>query len=370
MAEGMFRVLIAGGGIAGLETLMALRALAGDRVELMLVAPENDFVYRPLAVEEPYSAGRVHRIPLEEAAADAGAAFASSTIVELDSSKKIVKTGGGEELEYEALVMALGAESVPVVPRAITWDDRASTDFIGGFVQDFEGGYSRRLAVVIPPGPGWPLRGYEIALYITIDVRRMGLVVETTVVEPMASPIEAVGAEARARLMEELAKAGIAVLQTDHVDVYPGAVVLEPLGQRVVVDRVVALPVLRGRPIAGVPVDANGFVEVDSHCRLRDLEGVWAAGDGTAFPVKSGGFASEQADVVAGDIAALAGADVERRPFDPADRAELLALPAGRHLTDWLSTRAGESVATGLTTRGLPVLTYLERDFSAGWRGA
>jgi sulfide:quinone oxidoreductase len=369
MAEPMFRVLIAGGGIAGLETLMALRALAGDRVELMLVAPENDFVYRPLAVEEPHSAGRVHRIPLEEAAADADAAFASSTIVELDSSNKIVRTGAGDELEYEALVIALGAEPVPVVPRAVTWDDRADADFIGGFVQDFEGGYSRRLAVVIPPGPGWPLRGYEIALYITVDVRRMGLMVETTVVEPMASPIEAVGAEARGRLMKELADAGITVLQTDHVDVYPGAVVLEPSGQRLEVDRVVALPVLRGRPIAGLPADANGFIEVDRYGRVRDLDSVWAAGDGTAFPVKSGGFASEQADVVAEDIAALAGADVERRPFDPVDRAELLALPVGRHLTDWLSTREGEPVLTGLTARGLPVMTYLERDFAAGWRG-
>jgi sulfide:quinone oxidoreductase len=327
MAEPMFRVLIAGGGIAGLETLMALRALAGDRVELMLVAPENDFVYRPLAVEEPHSAGRVHRIPLEEAAADADAAFASSTIVELDSSNKIVRTGAGDELEYEALVIALGAE------------------------------------------PGWPLRGYEIALYITVDVRRMGLMVETTVVEPMASPIEAVGAEARGRLMKELADAGITVLQTDHVDVYPGAVVLEPSGQRLEVDRVVALPVLRGRPIAGVPADANGFIEVDRYGRVRDLDSVWAAGDGTAFPVKSGGFASEQADVVAEDVAALAGADVERRPFDPVDRAELLALPVGRHLTDWLSTREGEPVLTGLTARGLPIMTYLERDFAAGWRG-
>ena len=38
------RVLVAGGGVAGLETLLALRALAGDRVDITLVAPELRFI--------------------------------------------------------------------------------------------------------------------------------------------------------------------------------------------------------------------------------------------------------------------------------------------------------------------------------------
>jgi sulfide:quinone oxidoreductase len=38
------RFVIAGGGVAGLEALLALHALAGDRVELTLVSPTADFV--------------------------------------------------------------------------------------------------------------------------------------------------------------------------------------------------------------------------------------------------------------------------------------------------------------------------------------
>lgn len=34
-------VLVAGGGVAGLETMMALRSLAAGRVELALVAPPS-----------------------------------------------------------------------------------------------------------------------------------------------------------------------------------------------------------------------------------------------------------------------------------------------------------------------------------------
>jgi hypothetical protein len=55
---GGVRVLIAGGGVAGLEALLALRALAGDLVDLELLAPEPAFWYRPLAVAEPFDAGR------------------------------------------------------------------------------------------------------------------------------------------------------------------------------------------------------------------------------------------------------------------------------------------------------------------------
>ena len=369
MAEDSLRVLIAGGGVAGLETLLALRALAGDHVDLMLVAPENEFVYRPLGVEKPYSAGRLHRVPLEEVAEAAGAAFASSTIVELDAARKLVKTGSGGELEYDALVLALGAEAVPVVARALTWDDRAETELIGGFVQDFEGGYSGRLAVVIPPGPGWPLRGYEVALYITQDVRGMGLEIETTVIEPEQSPLAAVGKSAQQQVMDALADAGIPVMQSEAVEVGAGTVALGAGGQQLTVDRVLALPVLRGRSIEGLPTDADGFIQVDGHCRVAGIERVWAAGDATAFPVKAGGFASEQADVVAADIAALAGADVEPRPFDPTGRDELLGLPAGQHLTAWLSEREGVDLSTGLPATGVPVLTYLERDLAAGWRG-
>ena len=55
--------------------------------------------------------------------------------------------------------------------------------------------------------------------------------------------------------------------------------------------------------------------------RVADV--VWAAGDCTAFSVKTGGLAAEQAYVAAPGIAAAAGASVQERPFDPVLRADL-----------------------------------------------
>jgi sulfide:quinone oxidoreductase len=376
MAEGAFRVLIAGGGVAGLEALLAVHELAGDQVDLMLVAPEDDFVYRPLAVQKPYSVGRVHRVPLSEAAKGAGAGFAGTTVQEVDLAGNGVTTSDGTRLEYDALVLAVGAEPHPVISRALTWDDRADAELIGGFVRDFEEGYSRRLAVIVPSGPSWPLRGYELALSITLDVKRMGLEIDTSLVQPERSPLDALGGAGQHQLMDELAAAGVSVFFADQVDVevedgQQRTLVLSPSGERIEADRVVALPTLRGRTVKGVPTDENGFIDVDEHCRVRAVDGVWAVGDGTTFPVKSGGIAAEQADAAAEDIAALAGADVAAHPFDPADRRELLGLPAAPYLRGWLTAREGEDVSTAVAPEArLPVLTYLERDFEAGQRGS
>jgi NADH dehydrogenase FAD-containing subunit len=169
-----------------------------------------------------------------------------------------------------------------------------------------------------------------------------------------------------------LREAGVAVVFANQVEIEPGqpeVLVAHPSGKRVDVDRVVALPTLRGRPIPGVPVEEHGFVEIDERCRVKGLEHVWAVGDITTFPVKSGGMATEQADVAAEAMAAAAGADIEPRAFDPAGRGELAGLPAGRYLEPWLGTDELAESTTHLPTLGVPVLTYLRRDFEAGWRG-
>jgi len=64
------RVTILGGGVAALETLLALRALADPLIEIELIAAEPYFSYRPLAVAEPFGVGQVHRFDLTEIAAE------------------------------------------------------------------------------------------------------------------------------------------------------------------------------------------------------------------------------------------------------------------------------------------------------------
>jgi sulfide:quinone oxidoreductase len=368
---GPLRVVVAGAGIAGLEALLALRALAGARVQLTLVAPDDEFVYRPLAMKEPFAVGRARRIALDDAARDADAFYVAATVEAVDAKEKVVTPSVGRQLEYDALVLAVGAETVPVIANAMTWDDRADHELLGGLLQDIEEGYSRRLAVVIPPGPGWPLRAYELAVFITLRATDMSMDLRTTIIAPQPSPLEALGSRAVELIGQELAQAGVEVVPTIDVQVEQGhaaTVVLQPSGQHLEVDRVLALPGLRGRPIPGIPANTAGFLEIDEHCRVGGLDGVWAAGDGTAFALKSGGCAAEQADVSAEDIAAMAGAAVDPHPFDPRARGQLAGLPDGRFLKAWLSEGGDDGLTTGLPATGVPTLTYLQRDLAASRR--
>jgi sulfide:quinone oxidoreductase len=351
---------------------MALRAVAGARVELTLVAPSGEFVYRPLAVEAPFAVGRTRRISLNDAARDAGASFIAGMVEAVDADERIVSPSDSHALEYDALVLAVGAQAVAAVAHAITWDDRSDAETLGGLLEDIEQGYSRRLAVVIPAGPGWPLRAYELALFTALEAKSMSADLETTIVTPEPSPLAALAPRVLELVSNEVRQAGVDVVSADRVEIeqrHAATVVLHPSGRRLEVDRVLALPAIRGRPIAGMPADADGFVEIDEHCRVRGLDGVWAVGDATSFPVKSGGLAAEQGGVAAKDIGAAAGAAVEPRPFDPAAVEVLSGLPTGCFLKTWLGEGDDDGLTTGLPDTGLPVLTYLQRDLEASWRG-
>jgi sulfide:quinone oxidoreductase len=103
-------------------------------------------------------------------------------------------------------------------------------------------------------------------------------------------------------------------------------------GGGVRVDRVVALPELRGPDIEGLPADEHGFIPVDSHGRVPGAPGVYAAGDVTTFPLKQGGLATQQADAVAEEIAHAAGAPVTPHRFRPILRGLLITEGAPLYL--------------------------------------
>ena len=84
--------------------------------------------------------------------------------------------------------------------------------------------------------------------------------------------------------------------------------------------------------------------------RVRDLEDVYAAGDVTAFAVKQGGLAAQQAEAVAEAIAARAGAPVDPAPFRPVIRGLLLTGAEPIYLRAELRAdgTAGVAAASGL----------------------
>jgi sulfide:quinone oxidoreductase len=125
-------VVIAGGGVAGLEGLLALHALAGERVRLTVIAPDPKFSYRPLAVAEPFALGHAHRVPLSEFARDTDAQVVIDAVVGVDAAGRVVQLRDGGARGFEALLLAPGGRAVVGVEGATTWWPGGDHEFTAG----------------------------------------------------------------------------------------------------------------------------------------------------------------------------------------------------------------------------------------------
>jgi sulfide:quinone oxidoreductase len=337
------KVVVAGAGVAGLELALALRALADDAVSVELIAPDTEFVYRPLAVAQPFRTDDVRRFGLERLVEAAGAALRHGRVARVEPEQKRVLLDDGESLDYDAFVLAVGTGTRDAVEGALTFrgpqDDAALSELLQRAIE----GDVRRIAFVVPAGMSWPLPMYELALqtgtYLSDHVTRG---VELVLVTAEEHPLGVFGREASTAIAELLEIRGIelepgvaAMSWHDGVLTAAGDVSIEA-------DAVVALPQLVGPALSGLPHDHLGFVPTDLEGRVTGLTDVYAAGDATQFRPKQGGLATQQADAVAAAIARDAGADVEPMPFRPVLRGVLLTGFVPRYLR--ADIREGTSV--------------------------
>lgn len=333
-ASAPFKVLIVGGGVAGLEGALALRHLAEGRVQIEMLAPEPNFVYRPMIVREPFAYGRARRYPLGKMAADIGVELRRQSFAWVDPVARVAHTNDNIEIPYDALLLAVGARIHTRFTHAYTIEPRNLDDILHGLLQDVEGGYVKRLAFVAPARMAWQLPIYELALMTAKRAYENDVVLSIAVVTPEDSPLAIFGAGATEAVSKLLDDAGIEVFSSSYAEVPQwDTVVIDPGGRRLTVDRVVALPELYGPSVRGLPSAEHGFIPVDVHGRVRDVDRVYAAGDATDFAIKHGGISAQQADVAAESIAALAGAQVEPKPFHPMVHGMLLTGDAPRYLS-------------------------------------
>jgi sulfide:quinone oxidoreductase len=339
-SDGRLNVLIAGAGVAGLEAAFALRELAGDQVNLTLLTPSEEFAYRPLAVAEPFSSGGVKRYALTGLAAEAGAELVHDTLLGVDAERRSVVTGSGRRIGYDALLVCPGVRAEPAFDPALTVDDTRMDELLHGLVQDVEEGYVRRLAVVVPAPPPWPLPAYELALMVSERAWEMQADTHVTLLTPEERPLALFGTQASSEVSRLLAERQVDVVTSAYCEMpTPRMVRVHPGDRTLEFDRVVALPSLRGPSIEGLPRDGGGFIPVDEYGRVRGVEHIWAAGDATDFPVKHGGVAAQLADTAAQSIASVAGACQPPPPFDPEIEGVLLTGGTPRQIKGHLTGR-------------------------------
>jgi sulfide:quinone oxidoreductase len=341
------RVVIAGGGVAGLEALIGLHRLAGDRVSTTLLAPTSEYLVRALSVQDPFARPTPRRYALQRICADHDAEFVQDGLATVDPERNRLTTAQGTEMGFDSLLVAIGARAEEAYPGAGTFRGLQDAEAMHGLLQDVEGGYTKRIAFVVPPGVTWSLPLYELALMTAERAYSLNLDVQLTIVTPEGEPLAIFGRSASESVDKILADAGITVVPNAHVrQVDHGEVIASPGDVVVRADRVVALPRLVGPGVRGLRADAHGFLPVDDLGRVTGTDDVFAAGDGTTFAIKQGGIAAQQADAVARALAGRAGAEVTAQPFRPVLRAKLLTGSQAKYLRQAVSGGTGDSAST------------------------
>jgi len=320
------RVLIVGAGVAGLEAVLALHEMAGEKVALTLLAPDEHFVYRPLSVYQAFLSARPRNYPLVKLLGNVGVVHVQESFRWLDHATRTVHTDAGTELRYDAAILALGARRRPRFAHAVTIDDAQLGEQLRPLLDELDRTQSLSVAMVVPSRPHWPLPIYELALMTAGRAQKLGRDWKITIVTPEDSALEAFGTPASDAVATVLAEAGVELVTSQTAQIHePHKVSLYPSGHDLYADAIYALPELYGPSVPGVPTDAErGFISVDPTGAVKGLDCLYAVGDAVDFPLKFGGLAAQQADTAAKAIAARAGADVRPTPLQATVRGVLL----------------------------------------------
>jgi sulfide:quinone oxidoreductase len=330
----MSRIVIAGGGIAGLEALVALRHHLGTAPAIDLIEANVELVERPMTVTEPFAGHGARHFDLARIAADHDASLRPDRLASVDPPRRQLRTVRGDVLDYEALLVAVGARTDMAVPGALTFPGPRAVTALRDLLDDLVEHRVHRVAFAVPSGVSWALPLYELALMSAERLRSAGVDdARLVIVTPERNPLDLFGARIAARVRALLAERGIG-LYTETVPLSLGAGGLAIAdGEPLAVERVVALPRLGGPWLDGLPHDDDGFIPTDEHGAVPGAHGVWAAGDGTTFPIKQGGLAAQQADAAAASIAVHLGADLVPAPFR-ADLRGVMLDPRGSRVLE------------------------------------
>jgi sulfide:quinone oxidoreductase len=336
-------VLIAGGGIAGLELLLALRAHAGGRASITMLSANAELCPRAMTVAEPFGRGGAQSYGWADIAADQHAKLVVDNLVAVDTAARLAFTHSGRRLPYDILALTTGACRVAPFAGALTFGVTPDTPAeLRAVIAGLLAGERSSIAFALPSPSCWPLPLYELALLTAHELREHASDAAVALVTPEEQPLALFGAAASDAVRPMLDALGIdLVTGARPLGVVDGA--LRVADGELAADHVVTLAEITARTVPGLPLDRAGFIPVDLHGRVTGEPHVYAAGEATSFPLRQGGLAAQQADAVAEAIAAACGAGNIPTPFRPVLRGRLLTSGAPLYLQ---SRPSGQSVAS------------------------
>lgn len=266
------KVVVLGGGYAGVAAALRVKRRAGDAVEVILVNTSEEFVER-IRMHQAATGQRLRRRPLEKLLARGGVRFVAGRAEEIDPAARRVRVGR-LLLPYDRLVVALGSHPMDAkVPGVQHHAWRLEPARAAQLAERLRGLAAGSRVVVVGAG----LSGVEAATEIAERHPRLRVSLVSR-----AEPLPGWAPVAREHVRRVLGRLEVEVRQAvEVVNVSHEALELAG-GGRIAFDLCVwasgfAFPSLAGA--SGLAVDGAGRVRVDGTLRSVSHRDVYAAGD-------------------------------------------------------------------------------------------
>lgn len=312
----MSKVLILGGGFAGVVAAERLAEELGDEHQITLLSRSRRFVFYPALVRLAFGECQPEDVSfdLRQSMLSRRVSFIEGEVARIDTLERKVTIAHGEvegKLPYDYLIFALG--------------QRLATERITGFyehahhllnveeairfgkaIAEFHGG---RAIIGQCPGARQPVPVYETALALSrlLEKRGESERARITIVSPEPPGLQTGDSSVTVALRNVLAAHHIEYLPDFPIErVTPGAVITSN-GHAVNFNLLMLLPPMQGSPAAsdlGVTND-DAYINVDPAMRVIGLERIYAIGDCVDFGgPKMGHMAVRQGEVAAANLAA------------------------------------------------------------------
>jgi NADH dehydrogenase len=340
-------VIVVGGGFGGLTTALQL---AGDTLPVLLIEPQERFLFLPLLYE--LLSGELRRWEIAprygDLLAGRGVAWLRERVVAIDHGQRSLRTDGGRLLRFSSLVIATGGRAqsygIPgVTEHALGFRSLADVERLQALV--------RRLRLRLHPlqrlvvvGAG--ASGVELACKLA-DLLEGAAVIELIEQGPELLP----GSRSFNREQAHLAlqqrdvrlrtHTRVAAVRSDGLDLQRGAA---DAGTGAPPERLSCDGVIWTGGVAAcvpaldppLPLDRRGRLPCDGELRVIGTDGVFALGDAAACPLP-GGDSHPATAQVAYQQAVCVAANLRRRrrgealePFRWNDLGEMLGLGIGQ----------------------------------------
>ncbi len=290
-------ILILGGGVGGIVTANALRQRLGPEHRVVVVDKRAEYVFTPSLLWVMVGWRKAAQITKDlRRLLQPGVEVRRAVVQEIDPERAVVRADG-EDLAYDYLVVALGADLAPeAMPGfaavAHTPFDLPGATGLWSALQNFQGG---RVAVLVAATPyKCPAAPYETALLLDDHFRRRGMRdrVEMAVYTPEPAPMGVAGPAMGQAVVGMLQAKGISFspqLNLTRIDPDQKTLIF---GNRELAsfDFLAGVPPHKPPQVVRNSALANpaGWIPVDKRTLATSFESVYAIGDVTAITLANG----------------------------------------------------------------------------------